>query len=61
MLSVVIFPLITPALLCGVVATRELIGGAGQADTMGWIRIMLAFDLTFLVAGYLLFEPLTTE
>ena len=61
MLSIVVFPLITPALLGGVVATRELLGGAPLAQVMDWIRLLAAFDLVFLGAGYLLFELLVSE
>ena len=61
MLSVVVFPLITPALLSGVVATRELFGGASLTETLQWARIMLAFDLLFLTGGVILFETLTAD
>lgn len=61
MLSVVLFPLITPALLAGVVATRDLLGGASLDDIMGWVRLMLAFDLIFVVLGAILFGPLMSD
>lgn len=61
LLSVAMFPLITPALLCGVVATRELLGGATLADIGGWLRILGAFDLAFIAAGVTLFEPLIND
>lgn len=61
MLSVVLFPLIAPALLGGVVATRELLGGASLSEILDWVRILLAFDLVFVVMGALLFEPLTSD
>jgi heme exporter protein B len=60
-LSVVLFPLIAPALLAGVVATREVFGGAGLAETLGWIRILAAFDVVFVAGGVLLFEPLISD
>lgn len=60
-LSVVLFPLIAPALLCGVVATREVLGGASLAEVAQWIRILLAFDLIFIVLGALLFGPLISD
>ena len=60
-LSVVLFPLVSPALLAGVVATREVLGGAGLAEVLDWLRLILAFDLIFLVLGALLFGPLTSE
>ncbi len=61
MLSVVVFPLVAPALLAGVVATREILGGAALGETLDWARILMAFDLLFLTAGVLLFGPLSRE
>lgn len=60
-LSVVVFPLITPALLASVVATKQLFGGAELGDTVVWLRILLAFDVFFIAAGMALFEPLMSD
>ncbi|MEM9069183.1 MAG: heme exporter protein CcmB [Myxococcota bacterium] len=60
-LSIVIFPLITPALLGGVVATRMLLAGEPWALIVGWVQILGAFDLVFLGAGWLLFDALLSE
>lgn len=61
MLSIVLFPLVSPALLAGVVATRDILGGAPVEDTYAWIRIIAAFDIVFLAGGIVLFEPLTSD
>jgi heme exporter protein B len=60
-LAVALFPVITPALLCGVIGTRELLAGAPLADILGWVKILAAFDLVFVTAGILLFEPLLSD
>ena len=60
-LSVVLFPLVSPALLAGVVATREVLGGASLGEIIDWVRVLCAFDLIFVVLGALLFGPLTSE
>jgi heme exporter protein B len=60
-LAVALFPVISPALLCGVVATRELLAGAPVSDLWAWLRILLAFDLAFVTAGMMLFEPLVCD
>lgn len=60
-LSVVLFPLVSPALLAGVVATREVLGGASLSEIGNWLRILGAFDLVFVVMGAVLFGPLTSE
>ena len=59
-LSVILFPLVAPALLAGVVATRELFVGSAE-DVWGWLRILAAFDLIFIAAGLVLFDPLTQD
>jgi heme exporter protein B len=51
MLSVLVFPLVAPALLAAAVATRELFAGATAAEIVGWIRILAAFDLLFFGFG----------
>jgi heme exporter protein B len=61
MLSVLVFPLVAPALHASAVATRELFGGATTAEILGWMRILTAFDLLFVgfgvwVSRYLLSE-----
>lgn len=61
MLSVVLFPLASPGLLAGVVATREILGGAPLSETVEWLRILGAFDLVAIVCGLVLFEPLMSE
>lgn len=61
MLSIVVFPLVTPTLLAGVVATREVLGDAPLSDTMAWIRILAASDLVFIAAGIALFDPLMSD
>jgi ABC-type transport system involved in cytochrome c biogenesis permease component len=58
---VVIFPVIAPALLCAVVATRELLQNAPPSEIIGWIRILIGFDLVITAAALWLFEPLIAD
>lgn len=60
-LAVALFPVIAPALLCGVIGTRELLTGAPMHEIWNWLKILTAFDLTFVTAGILLFEPLLSD
>ena len=60
MLSVVLFPLLTPLLLAAVVATRELLGG-NEAEMWSWMKILLAYDLTVLLAAVSMFDSLVSE
>jgi heme exporter protein B len=51
MLAVVLYPLVSPALLSGVVATRDLFGGTPLGQLGDWIKLLVAFDLIFIVGG----------
>jgi len=61
MLAVTVFPVVTPALLSGVVATRELLLGAPLSELTGWLALLGAFDLALLAAGIVLFDPLMAD
>jgi heme exporter protein B len=61
MLAVTLLPVVAPALLCGVVATRDLLAGVPLERIDGWLLILGAFDLIFLAAGVALFEPLVSD
>ena len=61
MLSVLVFPLVAPALLASAVATRELFGGASTAEILSLMRILAAFDLLFVGFGIWLSRHLLAE
>lgn len=61
LLAVVLYPLVSPALLCGVVATRELFGGAPVAQLSEWFKLLGIFDLVFIGGGVALLPTLLAE
>lgn len=61
MLSIVVFPLVTPALLSAVVATRELFGGASFGELLDWVKLLGAYDIAMLTVGAWLFGPLVAD
>ena len=61
MLSVLVFPLVAPALLAAAVATRELFAGATLPEILGWMRILAAFDLLFIAFGVWISRYLLAE
>jgi heme exporter protein B len=61
MLSVLVFPLVAPALLAAAVATRELFAGASLGEILGWMRILTAFDLVFIAFGIWVSRYLLSE
>lgn len=61
MLSVLVFPLVAPALLAAAVATRELFAGASLPELLSWMRILAAFDLLFIGFGLWMSRYLLAE
>jgi heme exporter protein B len=59
--SVVLYPLIAPALLGGVVATRELFGGATLAEVADWLKLLFVMDVLMLVGSLWVFDPLMQD
>ncbi len=49
-------PIFVPALIAGVKASAAALAGAPFAAMGDWLKIMIAFDVLFVTAGYLLFE-----
>ena len=54
-LSLIIFPLLIPALLAAIRLGAAALGGAGKEDAGSWLGILLSFDALFLAAGLILF------
>jgi len=59
LLPVLIVPIFVPALIAGVKASASVLAGAGAARQ--WLEILVAFDVLFVTAGYLLFEHVLGE
>jgi heme exporter protein B len=61
LLPLLIVPLFVPALIAGVKASAAALSGAGLAAASQWVGILVAFDVLFIAAGYLLFEHVVGE
>ncbi len=61
LLPVLVVPIFVPALIAGVKASAAALSGTTIAELAGWLRIMIAFDVLFVVAGYLLFDYVVVE
>lgn len=61
LLPILIVPLFVPALIAGVKGSGAALAGARLADLAQWLKILVAFDILFLTAGYLLFEYVAGE
>jgi heme exporter protein B len=61
LLPLLAIPLFVPALIAGVKASGLALAGAPLDVSAQWLRILGAFDLLFLSAGYLLFGYVISE
>lgn len=60
-LASVLFPLLSPTLLSGVAATRELFVGAGLGDIQDYLLLLGIFDVVAILGGVGLFGALVDE
>jgi heme exporter protein B len=56
LLPILIVPIFVPALIAGVRASAAALAGAPLESMAAWLKILVAFDVLFVAAGYLLFE-----
>lgn len=56
LLPLVMLPLLVPLFIGGVSVTTRSLAGRALADVAPWLNSMLAFDIGFLVVGWILFE-----
>jgi heme exporter protein B len=56
LLPLLLFPMLVPVLLAAMEATKALLGGNVMGDAGAWTRLLLVFDVIFLVATFLAFE-----
>ena len=59
-LAVLALPLFVPVVLPAAQSTARLLAGRPVAEAMSWLRILIAFDIVFVVACALAF-PFTLE
>jgi len=60
-LSIVLFPLLSPTLLAAVVSTRELLGGMPMSELADYLLLMGLFDFIFIAGGLSLFGLLVEQ
>lgn len=61
LLPVLAFPLLAPLLIGAARATAGALVGRGIAELASWLLLLLAFDIVFLVAGWLCFDYVLEE
>jgi heme exporter protein B len=61
MLPVLLLPLLIPVVIYAAGSTQRLIIGRPFAEVSGSVRVLLAFDLVFLIVATLLFSSVVEE
>jgi heme exporter protein B len=61
LLPVLLFPIIVPIILAAVNATRDVLIHQEMEMFFSWAQILVAFDVIFLAAGYLVFDYVVGE
>lgn len=61
LLPVLLLPFLIPPLFAGAQATVRLLGGRPFGEIAGWLRILAAYDVVFLVLASLLFPTVVDE
>ena len=56
LLPLLLFPMLVPVLLAAMEATKALLGGNAMSEAGAWARLLIVFDVIFLVATFLVFE-----
>jgi len=61
MLPVLLFPITVPLLIAAVKSTGLILAGRPGSDITGWVKLLVAFDLIFLVVSVLTFDYVIEE
>jgi heme exporter protein B len=61
LLSILFFPISVPVIIASVKATGIILNGKSLAMVFPWLKILVAFDLIFLLVSYLTFEYIVEE
>ena len=61
MLSILVFPISVPLIIASVKATGTILDGNSLQAVASWIKILVAFDLVFLLLAYITFEFIMEE
>ncbi len=61
MLPILLYPLIVPVIIAAVKATGALLHGKPLESVMMWLKLLLAFDIIFLIVSFIVFEYVIEE
>ena len=61
MLPILLFPIMVPVLIAGVRAMGALLDGETLKEVAQWLRLLVAYDVIFIAAAFLLFDFVVEE
>jgi heme exporter protein B len=61
MLPILLFPVQIPVILSAVNASAAVLAGRSWEDIGGWLKILIAFDLIFILVCWVTFEYVLEE
>lgn len=61
LLPVLLLPFMIPPLIWAVVATGRLLAERPLSETLGWLRLLAAYDIVFVLVAFLLFPATVSE
>ena len=56
LLPLLLFPMLVPVLLASAEATSSLLAGNPMQDAGAWVKLLVAFDVIFVVASFFAFD-----
>jgi heme exporter protein B len=56
LLPLLLFPMLVPVLIAATTASKALLGADVMHEAGAWIRLLVAYDLVFLIATFIAFE-----
>lgn len=56
LLPLLLFPLMVPLLLASVRLTQVMLAGQSLGEAIDWVRLLIGFDLIFMILSFLTFE-----
>lgn len=61
LLPVLLLPFMIPPLIWAVLATAKLLADRPLSETLGWLRLLAAYDIVFVALAFLLFPATVNE
>jgi heme exporter protein B len=61
MMPILLLPVMAPVFMAGIKVAEQVLDGRDWTDFQNWLGMLVAFDLIFLTAAFLLFDLIWEE